>query len=232
MTPAVDPQVSLAFDYPYLWPKASYVLDGGQLHAFERSLRHGRIPILAIGSNRAPSQLGRKFGVDACVVVEKVWLEDYDIVYAARLSRYGAVPATLLASPGVSVEVAMTWLTSEQVEIMHRTEGVGRSYDVVKIRPSCLPGAELSTDVAAYSASAGALFLDHQFWPLAAVASTGRATQAYESSEILEKVCAYLDAGTETADFVRRVQTEPVFRQACLSHLKVVGRRVRRPTDA
>ena len=121
-----------AFDYPYSWPKDSYVLKNGRVDAFTQADLTQRQAVLAIGSNRSPSQLVRKFGSNTCIPVERVSLEDYDIVFGARLSRYGAVPATPFPCPGVVVDVAINWLTAEQMDIMHRTEGVGRSYFTVE----------------------------------------------------------------------------------------------------
>lgn len=45
------------------------------------------------------------------------------MVYAARLSRYGACPSLLRHSPGAAVRLSVTWLTPAQLEVMHATEG-------------------------------------------------------------------------------------------------------------
>ena len=227
MSHAYPKDLARAFEYPYSWPRASYVLEKGALSAFEPAHRHARLPILAIGSNRSPDQLLRKFGPHARIVVERVRLHGYDVVYAARFSRYGAIPATLWKVQGVSTEVAITWLTEAQVETMHRTEGLGRSYELALLDPACLSETSCPSKVFAYSAMAGALFMDERVWPMLAVHAWGRSLPAVTSSEILEKVCTYLDASCKTADFVRHVQAVPEFRHQCLGKLKAIGRRSR-----
>ena len=217
-------ELARAFEYPYAWPRTSYILHEGELHAFDPAHRHARRPVLAIGSNRSPEQLFRKFGPHARIVVERVWLHGYDVVYAARFSRYGAIPATLWKAKDVSTEVAITWLTDAQVEKMHRTEGVGRSYEIKTIEPECIGHSLIQSKVVAYAATAGALFLEGRVWPLSGVHGEGRSLSAMPSPEILEKVCTYLDASSKTADFVRHVQAVPEFRHRCLDRLKTIGR--------
>jgi hypothetical protein len=43
--------------------------------------------------------------------------------YAAYVSSYGSVTASLAPSPGTDVEVFVTFLTDKQLEHMHVTEG-------------------------------------------------------------------------------------------------------------
>ena len=59
-----DPLILRALNYPYSYPAYDFVLDNGSAAPLQdrRSLE-GRIPVLAIGSNRSPEQLLRKFGV-------------------------------------------------------------------------------------------------------------------------------------------------------------------------
>src|SRR5688500_1625447 len=79
---------------------AEVEIGGTRLGAFEHLERLGagdtarepRTPLLAYGSNRAPVQLGRKYGHWREPVVIPVlhgWLRDFDVVYAARLASYG-----------------------------------------------------------------------------------------------------------------------------------------------
>ena len=55
-------------------------------------------------------------------------LVDYDVVYAAHFSGYGAIPATLATSPGTTAEIAVTYLTPEQLALMHGTEISAANY--------------------------------------------------------------------------------------------------------
>eukprot|EP00667_Euglena_gracilis_P012772 EG_transcript_13126 len=127
------------------WPGTSelsrlLVSDGGHAVSVEAVLRQRevpaaaaspnqrRTPILAIGSNAGVSQLQRKFPVDlfpAGVVIPVVQslLLGFDVVYAPLIASYGSVVATLQASPGTAVELFVTFLTDQQLEHMHSTEG-------------------------------------------------------------------------------------------------------------
>ena len=117
-----------ALDYPYEPITHSQILTKAGSIPFDEAATHGRIPVLAIGSNRAPEQLRRKFPSLESLPVEQVELLEHDVVYAARVSGYGAMPATLAHSPGTSVQVAVTWLTSAQLEMMDASEGLGVGY--------------------------------------------------------------------------------------------------------
>lgn len=87
----------------------------------------GRIPVIACGSNRAPRQLARKYpqpATEVTVPVHRGRIVGFDVVYAAHLAGYGAVPATLAPSPGTTAEIAVTWLEPGHLSDMHPTEGV------------------------------------------------------------------------------------------------------------
>ena len=72
-----------------------------------RALLNGRQPVLAVGSNASPKQLDRKFAQsgaandsEAFVPIVPGTVDDLDVVYAAWVSSYGAVPATVMRSNG------------------------------------------------------------------------------------------------------------------------------------
>lgn len=120
-----------AYGYPYPAPEGDFLFTRGQAEPFDDGVDlSSRQPVIAVGSNRAPEQLRRKFGDGAGseIPVTWGWMHDYDVVYCAHLAGYGSVPATLHASPGTEVRVAVTWLTEPQLERMHETENVGESY--------------------------------------------------------------------------------------------------------
>jgi len=113
--------------YPFDLPEGSYVFGAGT----GRPARfEGRIPVLALGSNAAPSQLARKFPrLDAPIPVARAVLHDHAVVYSAHFSRYASLPASLAPLEGALAYVFVTWLTPAQLERMHATEGVGERYD-------------------------------------------------------------------------------------------------------
>jgi len=100
-----------------------------------------RLPVLAVGSNAAPSQLDSKFARwkaqepgDAEIPVMKVQLEGFDIVYAGHMAlTTGAIPATLLRVPQATVTTMVTWLTRRQLAKMNGTEGLGRCYGLLPV---------------------------------------------------------------------------------------------------
>ncbi len=90
-----------------------------------------RHPVIACGSNRAPDRLAQKYGSilpDAIIPVTRITLSDHAVCYAATVTRYGSVPATVTPWPGARVELMVTWLTDRQLAIMNETEDLGVVY--------------------------------------------------------------------------------------------------------
>lgn len=130
--------VEWACSYPFGIPDHSFVLRDGQVHPWAANGPDtaGRTPVIACGSNRSPVQLGRKFataGGGAAVPVQRAWLDDFDVVYAAHITSYGSIAATLQHVPGARVEVSVTWLSDDQLPTMHKTEGRGFNYDYARL---------------------------------------------------------------------------------------------------
>lgn len=130
-----DPRLNRALSYPYAIPSMDFVLSAGRAHMIDKrkidleELLYGRKPILAVGSNRAPAQLLRKFGERETIPVLSGNLYDHDVVYAGLISDYGAIPATLIYSRDSVCNVGITWLTDNQFSIMDKTEGLGTAYN-------------------------------------------------------------------------------------------------------
>lgn len=123
-----DGLLALAKTYPFAAPGHSYLFRDGaarplQPGSGEAALFAERVPVLAHGSNRSPEQLRRKYGDGAEIPVSLGWLADYDVVYSAHITQYGAVASTLQHSPGSRVRIAINWLTETQLTRMHETEG-------------------------------------------------------------------------------------------------------------
>lgn len=139
MTERSDP-VRRALAYPYTAPGHCYLLDRGgprplEAGAIARAVR-GRVPVIASGSNRAPERLAAKFpglAPPAAIPVTRCRLHGFDAVYSAHIARYGAVAATLQASPGTVVELAVTWLAESQLAAMHESEARGANYDYARL---------------------------------------------------------------------------------------------------
>ncbi len=126
-----------ALGYPYETPVGSYIFDPatGTARKWDHSaITHDATPVLALGSNAAPAQLARKFADDiAPIPVAQAYLADFDIVYAAQLTTYGSIPATLAPMPGAVARLHVTYLTPAQLSIMHKTEAAGERYDYLAL---------------------------------------------------------------------------------------------------
>ena len=133
-----ESRLELAKGYPFAAPRRSYLFAHGETRSVKEARFEGREPVIAHGSNRSPHQLARKFaghaGQDGEIPVTYGWLSDYDVVYSAHVTNYGAIASNLHHSPGCKVKIAVTWLSERQLERMHETEGLnypfGRLEDI------------------------------------------------------------------------------------------------------
>jgi hypothetical protein len=74
--------------------------------------------LLAYGANRSVAGIARKLGTDAPsppVVVAAARLDEFDVVYSAHVSPYGAVPATIQRRPGHAADVHVLFVDDAQV---------------------------------------------------------------------------------------------------------------------
>lgn len=184
--------LALAKGYPYESPEKSYLYRDGGLLDISVADFTDRTPVIGHGSNRAPSQIHRKYGHlsgrDSEIPVTLAWLTDYDIVYSAHVTRYGAIASTLQHAPGCRVRVAVTWLDPAQLAYMHKTEGF-YSY-------GSLTGAELfvedgpsgPVEAFVYRGDHGCLPVAGAPVGLAAVTGEGRPHALLSQEEVLAEV--------------------------------------------
>jgi len=182
-----------ARNYPYAFPRESFIYRNGAAAAFDPSLKKGRTPVLAFGSNQSPERLRQKFGdKDGHVIpVERGRLQDFDVVYSAHITSYGAVPAMLQVSGGATVELAVTWLDDRQLEIMHQSEINAANYYFAALEDVSLrlSGEEVHTTAYAYVGTRG--HLEHDDGgaiALSAVPCEGRRYRSMTTAEALELV--------------------------------------------
>jgi hypothetical protein len=152
-------------------------------------LRH---PVLSYGSNAAPAQLARKYANSSAEVVVPAVLgtaHGLDIVYSSHISPYGAVPATLIASPGTSVGVHMGLMDDEQMRVLDETEPnyrrrklSGRDYS------ASLESGEALDSFAVYISRHGVLLVDGAPRRPAGVRAEGSGLEAATEEAILEEV--------------------------------------------
>ena len=119
-----------ALNYPYTLEEKDFLfVAGGTTQLRDDSVLANRKAVLATGSNRSPEQLLRKFGDSETIPVTKARLWNYDVFYSAHVASYGSIPAVLGRSIGTVVDLSVTWLLPHQLQRMHETEAVGKSYD-------------------------------------------------------------------------------------------------------
>ena len=215
--------LALAKSYPYPAPRASYLFAGGVAGPIARADFTGRVPVLAHGSNRSPAQLKRKFGSAAEIPVSFGWLADYDVVYSAHITQYGAVASTLQHRPGTRVRLAITWLDEAQLTRMHETEGPS-NYGFGR-----LVGIDLSvehgplaahTEAFVYLGRNGCLDLDDAPVGLAAVTAEGRGHRAHHQEEALDLVRLRHRPQSTLDQMILEAVRHPDRRQALTAEMK------------
>jgi hypothetical protein len=182
-----------ALDYPYAAPERSYLYRNGEAHKLpDAPDLAGRTPLLSYGANAAPEALARKLaslsGLELPVI--RAELESFDVVYSAHVSPYGAVPATLLESPGTTAPVFVLHPTTEQRALLTASEP---NYDLVEVE-----------GIAAYRSKHGPLQLEGSPVALAAIRASGRTLPELDQPAILERVRLHVEPGTDLETFVRK----------------------------
>ena len=197
--------IARALGYPCPAPTDDFVLRAGVAERFDSSvsLIH-RTPVLAVGSNRAPEQLRRKFGDHTVVPVTVTRLADHDVVYSAHMASYGSIPATLAPSPGSVVTVSLTWLTPAQLHHMHKTEAVGVNYDyaVAEALPIEPVAGRPSVPIGCYLGRHGAVTFDGAPLALTEIHATNRRFRSLSQSEMLARVHASVAGPKALADWL------------------------------
>jgi CBS domain-containing protein len=212
-------QIDWGLAYPWDRPPESYVLRGAEVEPPDdaEAWARDRHPVLAFGSNAAPSTLARKFAHfedtrDREVLVVAGDLHDFDVGAAATVAIYGAMPATLFPSPGTAVRAAVLYLTDAQATQLTWSE---LSYRFGRLSARITSELDLRVDgVLAYVNRFGAFAPDGEPLALAAVAATDRTAPALSQRELLDRVAPLIGVATAD-DVVRAVHEDPadVFRR-------------------
>ncbi len=225
-----------AKSYPYDVPKGSYVLYKGEPLSLKRMNPPDdtgeRIPVLAYGSNASPQQLVRKFpdlGDDIAIPVLKTALPGFDVVYSARFSSYGAIPAMLAPSPGTTLTTFVTWLTEDQLETMHDTElgpdRDGSAYTFGKLTGvlAMIDAIGIREEVFTYQSAAPALCHDGALCAYAEVHARDRAFTALRHDRVLQSAHEALAPDTGLDAFVLSCATDAGARAEFTAALKQDG---------
>ncbi|HEU5302611.1 MAG TPA: hypothetical protein VFW06_10280 [Acidimicrobiia bacterium] len=238
--PASADVVRRALAYPYEIPRRSYVFDPmtGHTHPLvdagaEVAADRDRTPVLAIASNAAPEQLARKLGARTAtsdpVVAVRVTVRDHDVVYAARVSAYGAIPATLVESADTEVDLHVLLLTPQQREALDRSESLESAYALHTIPRDLVDGGPgLREDLVTYVAAAGPLRIDGEPIGLAATPARSARRPRWDQARVLQVVAER--CGLEVTDWITRVTTDDRALDAMRAQLRAWSE-VSDPTD-
>jgi hypothetical protein len=192
--------------YPWTRPERSYLLRDGEallLHELAPAEREAtlqrhvgpRAPLIAFGSNAAPKNLALKLAhhedpEDREVLVLYGELHDLDVVAAAAVAFYGAMPATLTASPGTSVSAALLLVNAAQLTTLTWGElpyRIGRLHGAGFTVEEGVEPFDVGSPLA-FVSRWGAFAPDGAPAPLAAVAGRDRRSPAWEQRELLDRV--------------------------------------------
>lgn len=203
--------VERAVAYPYATPDRPFVqLRHRTADPDEFDLdKDGRIPLLAYGSNAAPQVLARKLALsDEPALVVPASLHDYDVVYSAHISPYGAIPATLAPSPGTVARACLAYLTPEQLSLVSATEP---NYELGSVAGlECRPDdGEAVAELRVYLSRRGQLLLDGEELSLVAVKAEGRRFEAVSEAEVLERARAMVCPEESLNSFILGCVTDP-----------------------
>lgn len=157
-------------------------------------------PVVASGSNASPLQLNRKFhSLDkALCPCFRVTLPGYEARYAAHIAPYGSVPASLERAERHDAAFFVSFLPDAYLAEMHRTESLGRYYNVIEISDLHIerPGLDWKGAALGYASASGVLLDETLSKPLAlSEASQWRAQAA---------TIRHLGESISVQDFVRQ----------------------------
>jgi len=217
-------RLARARGYPYAFPRTSFVYIDGAVRPFEPNMTRGRTPVLAFGSNQSPERLTQKFGHQAghIIPVERGKLQDFDVVFSAHLTNYGSIAAMLQVSKGATVELAITWLDDDQLEIMHETEISAANYFFGALENISLQrehSAAVNTAYA-YVGRRGHFLHEGDAVALSAVACDNRRLPGKTTAEMLEIVRQAHAPDHDPDGFILKVLDDPAYRDGLTAKLE------------
>lgn len=151
-------------------------------------------PIIGYGSNACPAQIAQKFNnKNEKIPILRGRLKNYDIVYGAKSTNYGSIPATIIESKGTSVEVWIQLLTKKQLEHMTKTES---NYYLVKINKKIeIENGEIISPAFAYIHKSGAFTIDKEPIALADIPAFKRIFLSLNQIQILKYIADNFASG-------------------------------------
>jgi hypothetical protein len=225
-----------AKSYPYDVPSTSYILFQGEPVPLKRMNPPDdtaeRIPVLAYGSNASPQQLINKYPYlsdEEGIPVLKTALTGFDVVYSAHFSSYGAIPAMLVSSPGTRLTTFVTWLTEEQLEVMHDTElgpdrdGTAYTFGNLTGVLAMIDAVGIREEVFMYQSAAPALGHEGAMCAYAEVVARERTVQEYGHERVLQAAQEGIAPDMTLEAFLLETATDPDARAAYTARLHKNG---------
>lgn len=205
--PDTEELVRRALAYPYDPPTGSFVQVGARtlLVPPEEIDVEGRRALLAYGANASPEALTRKLAVlpPRPIPVLRVALRGWDVVYSAHVTRYGAVPAAVVASPGTVASVHLVFPDDEQRVALAATEGQNyRLERLVDLIAELDVGGEGPSEIDAFISVHGPLLLDGSPVALAAIRARDRVFPELTTAEMIDCVRAAIHPELSLTEFV------------------------------
>lgn len=199
--------VRRALAYPYDPPAGSFVQIGARTLPVppEEIAVDGRRALLAYGANASPRTLARKLAhlPPEPVPVLRVALSGWDVVYSAHVTRYGSVPAAVVASPGTVASVHLVFPSEQQLAALAETEGVNyRLERLADFTAELEIGGEGPREIDAFIGVHGPLLLDGAPVALAAIPARGRTFPALSTPEMIDRVRASLAPELTVEEFI------------------------------
>ena len=205
--PDTEELVRRALAYPYDPPTGSFVQIGDQTLSVppEGIDLDGRRALLAYGANASPEALTRKLAAlpPAPIAVLRVALRGWDVVYSAHVTRYGSVPAAVVASPGTVASVHLVFPDDEQLAALAATEG--RNYrleQLVDFTAELEIGGEGPAEIDAFISVHGPVLLDGSPVALAAIPARDRAFPELTTPAMIDRVRAALHPDLSLREFI------------------------------
>ncbi len=143
------------------------------------------------------------------MVARHGWLRDFDVVYSAHLSPYGAVPAALQHSPNTEVSVHVLHLTGDQLAAIHATEPNYLLCRLEGIRLELDDGGRLE-EVDAHLTRWGCLSVNGAERALSAVRARGRAFAQLGEEAVLGAVRDQLAPDQDLDEFIADGTADPL----------------------
>ena len=188
---------------PEHWQMSSTPLSG-VIQQHGGSPMSARVPVVAVGSNAAPSQLVRKFATRSVRPLIPVTLSDVSNLVpgvSAHVSKPGYIPAVPVKVPGAASRLSVLWLDNVQLRILDETEpNYWRRRLPAESFPVRLESGIALSKCFLYVGKHGCL-VDTQGQPRQLTDQRTLIQELLDESPLLRKLC-----GESPEEFVARVQ--------------------------